>query len=1046
MSKDVTTLTADVESLEKQLAEAEDRKDYRKAGRLKKRLEKAQARKAKAEEKARAEAARIERRARRRGGRKRKEALPQEIAAVTAPGSAQELIPYQLLHRDGVMRIDDGHYSITLDVDDVNYLGAREEDQEDKRDVWRRYLDSLDPSIEVKFCAYNRRIRQSDFEDSILFDPVPGDDTANLMREELNAWCEQKLAAAGARTMRRRRVAVITVAAPTYEKAAPELAREAARLRRCIQDLDSDARVLDGQGVLDVLRAFTHQDDAEGTALFDSVADDPGLTTRDLVAPTRVLRSAARIGDSRLIVGNRWCRTLTILTDGYGTHMRDDFITDILELPYEVAVTWAISPWETSAAISTVERQLRDVRTENNAYKLRESRPASGYFIDDENLPLSMKDAEEAARESREDIVKRQMRYFGVVTCILCQGKNEDELEAACHEVEGVFSRHNKSLPDSWSATREQAFATALPIGGARIPYVRNLTSDPLSHMHFFASAEMDDDQGIIMGVNSQTRNFIVYDPVKYEHTNSFVLALPRAGKSFNLKITKLLQTRLRHPEDDIITIDPEREYQNLTQLLGGEVIRISETSPDRINPLEISAGYGSDNPDALANPVPAKVSFVKALFHMMAPSITDAQINVLDSIASLAYSKWMETRSDEDIPTLGTIYDMLLDRESGSQAARDLAELIGMYVTGTLSAFNGPTTADLENHLICFDIADLSTQLKPIALLVLMDHIWVRVTKNREAGRRTWLFIDEYQLLLDDEYATDQFDRLFTRGGKWDLYEVALTQNVSRILDNEKALYMLQNSPCVTLLGQSPDSARELGGFFTLSDSQVRSLRTAQPGEGLYIFRNRVIPFDFTLERSVCPTIYDACTTKPSDRQLAASERRRGGAIARVARLEDELRERDAEIERLRAAVSDAEEKASQLAARDAEIERLRAAATESAAAGALRDAKGSSVAESSETATVDTPRPGETERGSESQAPHAARRGGFAVRAPGSQRPSAGKPVAAIPSGILSGFGQAGDVARDAGETMEEMFGAGLEQMDFSDDGDDDGFYDGE
>ena len=369
--------------------------------------------------------------------------------------------------------------------------------------------------------------------------------------------------------------------------------------------------------------------------------------------------------------------------------------------------------------------------------------------------------------------------------------------------------------------------------------------------------------------------------PVLYEGTGSIrcahgVLPIPvpavvniAAAEHLNLHIT-----------------GAKGEYVTPTEYLGGQVIRIAENSGDYINPLDISLAYGSDDPETKSSPVPAKVSFIQSLVRMMASSVNDAQANVLDAAAAYAYNRYLDDPRPENLPTLQDIYDFLMSEQgSDMRDARDLAKLIRRYVTGTLSLFNHPTNVDLQSNLVCFDLHELSSELKPLALLIILDHIWVRVSANRRAGRRTWLVIDEFQLLLDSPYARSQIDRFFTRGGKWDFYINAITQNLSRVLNSEETRYMFQNSPFVTVLQQTSDLLPDFQELFNLSESQTKVLATAHPGEGLYVFKNRVVHFDFPIDQKICPTLYDICTDPSRRYQAPGGEAGAGEARRRYAR-----------------------------------------------------------------------------------------------------------------------------------------------------------------
>lgn len=838
----------EIEDLRAEIAEANRIHDYAQARALQKRLVKLERRASKGAPAARS----VERR-----------------------DTTRRVCPFEALSEGGVMRRDAGHYQCAVELDDVNYIAAREAEQEDVRILWGDYLNSLDHNIEIHIYLDNHKVDDEVFLKSLKMAPVAGDPDGNALRAEFDAYCRDKLNGSS-RAMRRTRTVVITVAAETREKAAPMLAREAERLIRTMRDLESDARALSGQEWLDRITAHTHPDDAEGVIDLREASASIGLTSRDLAAPSSLVRIGERPDDSRLLVaGRRWVHSYVMTLEGYGNSMRDTFITDLARLPYDINVSWHVRPWATDVAVSAAERHLREVTEENDAYKLSRSKPERGYFVDDDNLPSAMRDARDEAQAYRDDIVRNDERNFSVVTVVTVEARDEEELDEACRQVESVFSVHRKPKPDSWGKLREQMYTASLPLGVCELPYARTLTTDPLSHMVMWASAELMDDGGMIMGINPTTNAFETYDPALHEHTNSFTFGQTGSGKSMTAKLTRIIQVHLRHPEDDVIIIDPENEYSAVTEWLDGQVIDIHEGSADHINPLDISTYYGAENPGAMVDPVPAKVSFMQALVHMMASSITDTQKNLLDQAGRYVYAAWQQDKRPESIPTLRDVYDYLNAIEGEvAPDAHQLATLIKRYVVGTLNAFAHPTNVDIDNHLVDLVFSKISMELRPIAMLCILDHIWVRVTANRATGRRTWLIIDEFQLLLDDEYAVDQIDRYFTRGRKWNLYNLAITQSLSRMLDNQKTRYMLQVCPYVTIMNQTTEAAREAAEMFGLSDTQERLIHSAGPGQGLYVLKNAVVPFDLTIDRRVCPELYSLVTTRPSDVKRALPPR----------------------------------------------------------------------------------------------------------------------------------------------------------------------------
>lgn len=819
----------------------------------------------------------LARRVKRASAKKDRRCSKRAGADATAPkgdwsqdrASTARLLPYEILRRDGVMRTAPGEYNVALRALDANYLGSRPDEQADVRAVFASYLDSVDPNVRIEFCLMTQHQDAADLMDSLIIDHVSGDDYGNVLRDELNAWCHNKITASS-RSMKRSLGAVITVHAETLERAVPLLAHEAERFTRFMRDLQSDARVMSGDERLEDIRRYTRPDDPHGSVTFSMLEGAYGLTTRDLLAPSSVEHLSEERGVTRLRMGTRVVEAFTMRLDGWGKTMAHDFVSDLASLPFDMAISWHIQPWADAQATSVVERKLFSIETENNQYMMNNSRPERGYFVDEVNLPAPMKEAAVEAKGLRQDVMGDfHERLYSVTIAVVALGRDEKDLEAARKEIASVFSAHRRQVPESWAALSEQTFITALPIGMPRVPYERTLTTAPLARMVPFASSELFDRSGFLMGVNRATRNFIQYDPALREHSNSFILAAPRIGKSFNVKLTRIVQTRLRHPDDDVITFDPEREYADLITSLGGQTVNISESSNDHINPFDITELYASDTREARVNPIPSKVSFITTMVRMMASSIPDIEVNLLDQAVTLTYQRWSEHPCPENIPTLQDVYDWLRGEEVEPEmrpAAVRLASRFARFVSGSLSFFNHRTDVDIKSHMVDFVLSDLSLELKPLAMFIVLDNVWVRVAQNRRVGRRTWLIIDELQLLMEDERAMEKLNTFFSRGGKWDLYNCAIAQNAMRMLDYPSTRYMLQNTPFLTLLGQTADSANILADLLSLSESQERELRTAQPGEGLYILKSQVMSFDFKIDPAECPNLYAALTTRAND------------------------------------------------------------------------------------------------------------------------------------------------------------------------------------
>ena len=867
-----------IQELELEARQASDGQDYARADRAKKKARELAARRDRiAERERRAEAKAAAKAARKRRGRpasvpdptpEEEANFPDGVRFERADDATQRLVPYQALFVDGVMRLEPGRYSAAVAFDDISYVSIKEEEQAKIILGLRKWYNALDADSSLQVYLASTTIDHRDVMTSLALRPRRGDAVGNAYREEINAYVSSKLTAS-ARSMRHDHAFVIGCSAPDHARAARLLAGMCDRCIRTLRGFGCSAHVMTGQERLDQICSVTHPDDERGKYRFSDLSMTPGATTRDLVAPWRCFRP--RGGgfinpDSRLFVGNRWVKSYSVVADGYGNSMRDDWLSSVSSLPHDITVSLHVRPWDRQEAISAAENHYLDISGENDSYKKSRSRPERGFFVDDSNLPRRMKEAEEGAIKTRDDLVNQDQRMFALVAVFTVFARTEEELDEACADLEAVFQAQSKPGAESWSAVREQAYASTLPLGRCLVPYERNVTTNPLSALVPFMSFDISDPGGMLLGLNADTRNFIHYDRPGRQHANGFILGQPGKGKSVLAKLYQE-QVRLCWPDDDQIIIDPEGEYRASVTALGGQVVNVSETSGDHFNPLDISPFYGSSDPSQRANPLPAKVSFIQSFLSVMARQISDVERNLIDSACALAYGRWMETHDDADIPTLGDVYDQLLAVGGQNEAdAQHLALLIQRYVTGTINVFNHQTNVNLESHLIDFSIVDMSAELKPLAMMALLDWVWVRVTKNRAEGRRTWLWIDEMQLLLDDPESITQFDRFWSRGRKWDLLSTAITQNIDRVMEIRQTKYMLQNSLFLALTGQAPDTARKFGELLKLSDEQVQILSTADGGEGLYVIDHKVVHYDFKVSPEVCPETYRLLTTKPDD------------------------------------------------------------------------------------------------------------------------------------------------------------------------------------
>lgn len=338
---------------------------------------------------------------------------------------------------------------------------------------------------------------------------------------------------------------------------------------------------------------------------------------------------------------------------------------------------------------------------------------------------------------------------------------------------------------------------------------------------------------------------------------NSFILGVSGGGKSFAAKgeiINQVLSS-----DADIIIIDPEREYSQLVNAMGGEVINISATSDNHINAMDMNKDYGDG-----ANPVILKSEFIMSLCEQLigGTNLGAKQKSIIDRCTASVYRSYQQNDYQGHIPTLQDFRAELLQQDEPE--AKELALAIELFTHGSLNTFAKQTNVDTNNRLICYDILDLGKQLMPIGMLVVLDSILNRITQNRAKGKNTFIFIDEIYLLFQHEYSANFLFTLWKRVRKYGAYASGITQNVDDLLQSHTARTMLANSEFIIMLNQASTDRLELAKLLNISDLQMSYITNVEAGHGLIKVGSSLVPFANKFPKNT--KLYKLMTTKPGE------------------------------------------------------------------------------------------------------------------------------------------------------------------------------------
>ena len=300
------------------------------------------------------------------------------------------------------------------------------------------------------------------------------------------------------------------------------------------------------------------------------------------------------------------------------------------------------------------------------------------------------------------------------------------------------------------------------------------------------------------------------------------------------IRLTYLIPSILQMVDDGRIAFNPAVEISYMT----GEH---QTSSKSHINPMDISEDYGDEG-----NPIQLKSQFLRDFCQLVLNSkeLSAQECSLVDRAALITYQKYLLHPEREQMPSLHDFYNNL--SLQGPQA-KALTMALSMYVDGTMDLFAHQTNVDLQNHCICFNTVKLGKSMQSIGMMTVLDQIWNRITRNRVLGRRTWIFTDEFQLLLGNSACTNYYFELSSRARKWGAILTSITQHVRSVLNNEDARRMLSDCGYIKLLNQAPDDANDIARLLHISDEEKRYIENAEVGRGLLIADKVVVPFNNT-------------------------------------------------------------------------------------------------------------------------------------------------------------------------------------------------------
>ena len=746
---------------------------------------------------------------------------------------------------DGICRVTDTFYTKTVQFQDINYQLSQNEDKTAIFEGWSDFLNYFDSSIRFQLSFLNLSASQDGFSRNIVI-PMKQDGFDDV-RQEYSDMLQNQLSK-GNNGLAKTKYLTFGIDGDNIRTAKPRLERIETDILNNFKRLGVTAAPMSGGDRLRLFHAIFHMDGQETFRFSWDWLAPSGLSTKDFIAPSsfefrngRMFRMGKKFGAASFV-------------QIMAPELNDRMLADFLDMESSQIVNLHIQSVDQVSAIKTVKRKITDL----DRAKIEEQKKAVRAGYDMDIIPSDLATYGSEAKKLLQDLQSRNERMFLVTFLVVNTADSQRQLDNNVFQASSIAQKHNCQLV-RLDFQQEEGLMSSLPLGVNQVEIQRSLTTSSTAIFVPFTTQELfqSGKEALYYGLNALSNNLIMVDRKALKNPNGLILGTPGSGKSFSAK--REISNVFLATNDDILIADPEAEYYPLVQRLGGQVIKISPTSRQYVNPMDLNLDYSDDE-----SPLSLKVDFLLSFCDIVVGSkdgLQPIEKTVIDRCVRLVYRQYLENPCPENMPILEDLYQLLLKQEE--KEAHFIATALEIYVTGSLNVFNHRTNVDIDNRIVCYDIKELGKQLKQLGMLVIQDQVWNRVTVNRAAGKTTRYYVDEFHLLLKGELASWSVE-IWKRFRKWGGIPTGITQNIKDLLASREIENIFENSDFIYMLNQAAGDRQILAKQLNISPHQLSYVTHSGEGEGLLFYGNVILPFVDRFPKDT--ELYRLLTTKPQE------------------------------------------------------------------------------------------------------------------------------------------------------------------------------------
>ena len=540
----------------------------------------------------------------------------------------------------------------------------------------------------------------------------------------------------------------------------------------------------------------------------EQIYHSANLELQDVIAP-----SALKIESKSINLGDKIARTFFIIS--YPRYLSDNWFSPIINLDKIFDISIFVHPIDTSLVLRQFQKKVAEVQSQINV------REGKG-MVRDPMLDTAYQDLESL----RNNLIQAQGKMFDVGIYITIYANSDLELFKIENEIKSILESKLIYIKPALFQ-QEDGFKSVIPINTDLLKVHQKLNSEPLSSVFPFISFDLTSDKGILYGINRHNSSLVIFDRFSLENYNSVTFAKSGSGKSY---ATKLEILRSLMFDVDVIVIDPEREYEFLSEAVGGRYFNISLSSDHHINPFDLPIPHGDETAEDVLR---SNIINLVGLFRLMLGGLTPEEDSMVDRAISETYAM-KDITPDSDFsniePPLLSDFEMVL---SGMDGSDSLVARLAKYTRGSWSTFlNKPSNVDINKKFVVFSVRDMEDELKPVAMYIIMHYIWNVIRKNL---KKRLLVVDEAWWMMKSEDTASFLYSIAKRGRKYYLGLSTITQDAADFMKSPYGVPIITNSSIQLLLKQSPTTIDILQKTFNLTDEEKYLLLESGLGEGIF-------------------------------------------------------------------------------------------------------------------------------------------------------------------------------------------------------------------